>query len=37
METLLEILFVALFTNWQKVKRVFGKKKEPEVTISKRS
>jgi hypothetical protein len=35
METILEILFAAFFTNWKKVKRVFSKKKEPEKTASK--
>ncbi len=36
METILEILFVAFFTNWKKVKRVFSKKKELDLTPSKR-
>jgi hypothetical protein len=35
METILEILVAAIFTNWKKVKRVFSKKKEPETTVSK--
>jgi len=35
METILEILFAAIFTNWKKVKRVFSKKREPEPTVNK--
>lgn len=37
MEIILEILFTAIFTNWTKVKRVFGKKSGPETTVSKQS
>lgn len=35
METIFEILFAAIFTNWKKMKRVFNKKREPETTLSK--
>ena len=35
METILEILVAAIFTNWKKV-RVFSKKRVSEATASKR-
>ena len=35
METILEILVAAIFTNWKKV-RVFSKKRVSEATVSKR-
>lgn len=35
MEAILELVFAAIFTNWEKVKRAFGKKGKTEAGFSK--
>jgi hypothetical protein len=34
MEAILELVVAAIFTNWEKVKRVFSKKRETDTTFN---